>query len=233
MNKTSVALVALPWQPFDHLSIQLGTLTASLRKVGRDVTAFHYYRDFVEYLSKNSWSELHQNSRGEAVFAALLFSDRQSQIKNQIGEMIGDLSFEKIIGIADQYLADIINHQDWGRYVLIGFSVSHEQLMASLELAKRLKHFFPEISIAFGGSLINKSTATGLLELFPQIDFAVFGEGEKTLIELVEALSMEGNKPLEDVNGIVFRKNKKILVIRSDLYCTILMNFLTLILLTT
>jgi len=56
-----------------------------------------------------------------------------------------------------------------------------------------------------GGALITTESKLMFESLKP--DFAVLGEGEVTIIELLKAI--EKNKPLEKVDGIIYWKNKK------------------------
>jgi len=65
---------------------------------------------------------------------------------------------------------------------------------------KRIKH--ENVEIIVGGSII-----TPMPELFMQnnrADIGVIGEGDRTVVEVVECLEKGGN--LEDVNGIIFRR---------------------------
>jgi radical SAM superfamily enzyme YgiQ (UPF0313 family) len=69
---------------------------------------------------------------------------------------------------------------------------------------KRIKH--ENIKIIVGGSII-----TPMPELFMQnnrADIGVIGEGERTVVEVVECL--EKGRSLEDVNGIIFRRGDRL-----------------------
>ena len=45
---------------------------------------------------------------------------------------------------------------------------------------------------------------------FPEIDFIVRSEGEQTFLELANTLSGINSKPLEEIHGLIFRKNSRI-----------------------
>ena len=65
---------------------------------------------------------------------------------------------------------------------------------------KRIKH--ENVKIIVGGSII-----TPMPELFMQnnmADVGVIGEGDSTVVEVIECLETDGS--LEDVNGIIFRR---------------------------
>jgi anaerobic magnesium-protoporphyrin IX monomethyl ester cyclase len=73
------------------------------------------------------------------------------------------------------------------------------------QLAKKIN---PEITTVIGGihfSALSEET----LATYPEIDYVVRGEGEQTLLELVQALS--GQLPLAQVNGLTYRDGRKIL----------------------
>lgn len=78
-------------------------------------------------------------------------------------------------------------------------------VLRALEAAKNVN---PEIKTVVGGQHFT-ATAETSLQAFPEMDFVVRGEGERTLSDLVRALS--GAKSLTDVNGISFRHNGQII----------------------
>ncbi|MBE0429578.1 MAG: radical SAM protein [Thermoleophilia bacterium] len=85
---------------------------------------------------------------------------------------------------------------------LIGMSVYSIGANRAIENAKHLKSRF-DIPIVAGGPHI--IVYPDDLAEFDFFDFLVTGEGEKTLVELVEAL--EGKRGLADVKGIYYRDN--------------------------
>jgi anaerobic magnesium-protoporphyrin IX monomethyl ester cyclase len=79
------------------------------------------------------------------------------------------------------------------------------------ELIAYLKQQFPQAILVVGGE-----HATAAYELcFSQsaIDFLVRGEGEDTIVELMEALELK--KPVSEVNGIVFKSEGKLEITAS------------------
>lgn len=210
MKQTRLALAALPWHPFDYLSLQLGTLTAYLRRAGYQVDALHYYRDFGTYLPYRVFSALHQGSQGEALFAALLFPERREAIARQVNPALppGE-DFNAVLAAAGRYLDDLAAHRDWRQYAAVGFTLSHEQLMASMGLARRIKALSPQTLVFVGGALVLPSEAPGLLRAFPEIDFAVCGEGEDTLTDVAERLSA-GDDDWAAVPGLAYRREGEV-----------------------
>lgn len=205
MSRPEIALVALPWHPFDYLSLQLGALAAYVRRDGLMVDSLHYYRDFVAYVPYEVFSALHQASQGEALFAALLYPERSEVIARKVRPALpAGVRFEAVLAAAERYLDDIAAHRDWSAYKAVGFTLTHEQLSASIGLARRIKIRSPATRVFVGGALVLPSQTGGLLQAFPEIDFAVCGEGEATLRDLVAAIT-SGATDLSAVRGLILR----------------------------
>jgi radical SAM superfamily enzyme YgiQ (UPF0313 family) len=71
-------------------------------------------------------------------------------------------------------------------------------------IAQKIKEALPDTVIIVGGPHIS-SMGGETMERFPQFDYAVIGEGEKTLVDLLRAL--ERGRPLFLVPGILYREN--------------------------
>jgi radical SAM superfamily enzyme YgiQ (UPF0313 family) len=85
---------------------------------------------------------------------------------------------------------------------LLGVSLFTNHLPQALPLLAELKRLLPELVTLVGGA--HPSSAYGnLLELYPEIDIAVIGEGEYALLEVIECL--ENHRSLETVQGISYR----------------------------
>jgi tRNA A37 methylthiotransferase MiaB len=103
--------------------------------------------------------------------------------------------------VIEKWLAEI----DIVTNTIVGFSVSSPQLLGSLLLAKQFKSRNPSIKIVFGGSFAGmRAVGVPLLQSFPFLDVVVFGEGEKTLLELVGTWQRDEEPLLSNVPGIAF-----------------------------
>jgi len=76
-----------------------------------------------------------------------------------------------------------------------------------LEGARILKEEFGNIVLIVGGPHMDLY-AHETMERFRFIDYGVIGEGEETIEELLSAL--DGRRPVEQVNGLVFLKDGRI-----------------------
>lgn len=83
------------------------------------------------------------------------------------------------------------------------------QIDSTVEVAKIAKNIDPDIVTVVGGNHASAFPMT-LLELANYIDIVCMGEGEHRLLEIINAL--QGEIILEDVLGIAFRRDGKIVV---------------------
>jgi anaerobic magnesium-protoporphyrin IX monomethyl ester cyclase len=92
---------------------------------------------------------------------------------------------------------------------IIGISAASALFGSASKVANYIKEIDQDLTCIIGGP---HATA------FPQdclekgFDIAVIGEGERTIIDLLNAI--EKNKPLQDVAGIVFRKSDNLIYTR-------------------
>jgi len=100
---------------------------------------------------------------------------------------------------------------DWLKKVnpdVLGFSVLGANLPTANAIAKEAKAWNPNLPIIYGGYLPT-FCAPEILKNYEYVDFCVRGEGEQTIIELLDAL--ETNKPVSEILGISYRSNGKLL----------------------
>ena len=85
---------------------------------------------------------------------------------------------------------------------LFGITVKTHEVNLVHEIAKRLKAIIPTARVVVGGSHITALPDRTMGE-FPAFDYAVVGEGERTLVELVHALDNDGD--LREIDGLIYR----------------------------
>lgn len=102
----------------------------------------------------------------------------------------------------EQYIPKLSNFE------FIGFTTTCVTMKNVARLVDVVRSNFPNSYIACGGHMATFS-GRELLEKYPNIDFAIQGEGEITFLELVEAL--ETKKDLSKVLGIVYRSGNEII----------------------
>lgn len=119
----------------------------------------------------------------------------------------------KEVKILDAYALDM-KIDDVMEYIrndnpdIVGISVTTPTLHRSISISEKIKQTFPDLKLVLGGvhiSLFQKE----ILRDYPFIDFAIFGEGEYTMLELVKHL--ENGDSLSNVDGLIFRESGKII----------------------
>lgn len=92
---------------------------------------------------------------------------------------------------------------------IVGFSILNANRWGGIEIARIAKTITPAVRIVFGGV-----AATFLwkhfLRHFPEIDYVVIGEGERSFLQLVQRIERSDFRSMENIDGIAFRKGKKI-----------------------
>lgn len=115
---------------------------------------------------------------------------------------------QKNVTLVDSTFSTI---SDWRKQVLTeqpGIVAFYTNLMTKVEVLRQLqflKSVLPHTTFIVGGPDVTYNKENYLDAGF---DFVVFGEGEQTMLELVETLESKGN--LSDVPGISFMKDGKL-----------------------
>jgi radical SAM superfamily enzyme YgiQ (UPF0313 family) len=103
----------------------------------------------------------------------------------------------------EQTLEEIRKH----RPDVVGLTAVTPSIVKTASLASTIKAVYPSIPIVVGGphfTAVPEETLTA----YPAFDYGVTGEGEHTIVDLVEALS--ANTIPSHVPGVAFRKNGKV-----------------------
>ena len=98
---------------------------------------------------------------------------------------------------SDALIRDYLQHH---RPRFIGFSCTTSTFLDGIRLAEAARVVLPEIKVVFGGVHVS-ALKEKMLARFPVIDFAVVGEGEETLRELLASPAGER----DTVEGLVLR----------------------------
>jgi anaerobic magnesium-protoporphyrin IX monomethyl ester cyclase len=91
---------------------------------------------------------------------------------------------------------------------VMGFSVLSATFPTANAIAQKVKEWNPNLPIIYGG-IMATFCAREILEHCDFVDIIVRGEGEVTLVELLEKL--ERGQSISDVIGISYRENEKII----------------------
>jgi ribosomal peptide maturation radical SAM protein 1 len=210
-----VGLVSLPWMSPALPSIQLATLASALRRQGVASEVHELYVDFAARIGLNLYNYL-GNLLGflpEWVFSRHYYAaesgdDLRSMLEQQpLAELpwpeLADSLLEALDPVTRSYLDDMLAEVEWGRYAVLGFSLTISQLGASMAFARLVKLEYPSTNIVFGGSQCAGEMGRAILRICPYVDVVVQVEGELAFPELVAVLSR--GETCADVAGISYR----------------------------
>jgi len=88
----------------------------------------------------------------------------------------------------------------------IGFSTTTSSFLDGVRLAIRAREVHPRVKIVFGGVHMS-ALREQLLRDYPVIDYGVVGEGEQTLLELMNRT----DHPLNQIEGLIYRENGEVI----------------------
>ncbi|MBI3893195.1 MAG: cobalamin B12-binding domain-containing protein [Candidatus Wallbacteria bacterium] len=110
-----------------------------------------------------------------------------------------DLVFRMTLAVVDRFIEDVIA----SHATTVGFSLNYRNVEFGNKVARRLKERAPGLNILFGGPESFAQHRLGYLHR-NEADIFVIGEGEHTLVDVLQALR-EG-RSLEGMPGVVIRK---------------------------
>jgi ribosomal peptide maturation radical SAM protein 1 len=141
--------------------------------------------------------------------ANLSLAERE-QLAQGAGEQppaVPALDFDKLVETLRTFLDDVFAAVRWEDYKVLGFTTSHQQLIPTVLLARRIKERLPDVPIVIGGALMTQDVPASVLRLFECFDVVVEGEGEQTCADLMAVLTgRDPGRTPADVAGIVWRR---------------------------
>lgn len=154
----------------------------------------------------------------------LVASDRYGKALGKVGTISEPLSLAYLAAAIKEKRNDEVtildacalnyNSQDLEEYLkkdkwdIIGLTILTPMYQKALEAIEIIKKIDQKVKIIVGGphpTIFPEET----LKHNPNIDFAIYGEGEITIVELLDAL--EKNTPFNEIKGLVYRKGKEII----------------------
>jgi len=107
------------------------------------------------------------------------------------------------------FIEQCLNTIKWNDYSIIGFTSQFAQHVASLAMAKRIKEYWSDKIIAFGGSNCEGIMGEALLRVFPFVDWVFNGQADLSFPQAV--IHWFVDKTLKDIPGVTYRHNDKII----------------------
>jgi len=207
-----MALLSTPWPLFNRPSIQLGALKAFVEKELPHVAVdtHHVYLNVAAALGYDLYGPISESTwLSESCYAALLYPERQDTLarfwRRRSAGAVKE-PFDEICRILKKVSDQILGDIHWHTYVLLGLTISLNQLTSALYFIQQIKRRRPDLKIVAGGSACSGDMGRSLLEVFPDIDFVISGEGEKPLVHVLKCLiESRGSDSPEPMAGLFSR----------------------------
>jgi ribosomal peptide maturation radical SAM protein 1 len=201
----------MPWAIFNRPSIQLGCLKSYLQAHEEEiiVDTLHPYLEAAAVIGFDRYRILSENSwAAESLYCSILFPEQRPAAQKVFSSNLDRAAarelppFDILADRLDCQLDRWLDGHDFSSCSLAGFSICFSQLPASLLAAERLKERYPDLPVVFGGSICTPALANPLLNVFPQVDFVIAGEGEQALLSLCRFIDGRAEWP----EGRIFRR---------------------------
>ncbi len=211
-----IALLSPPWPLYTRPSIQLGALKAIIRSRFPRVAvqAHHAYLTIAAAIGYARYHGISERTwLAETVYGALLHPEQQPGMARLFrreaagNRLLHRTDFAQLVSQVQAATEAWLAAVDWRPFRMVGVSSVLCQLTAGLYFIRRLRELHPDLTIVAGGAAFNHQSAAAALELFPEIDAVVCGEGELPLCHLVQHHIVEG-RPITAIppaRGIVRR----------------------------
>ncbi len=211
-----IALISTPWPLFNRPSIQLGALKAFVRNrlPQVQVDAYHIYLSVAELLGYDLYGQISEKTwLSEAPYAALLFPERRETIarfwrsQSSSRSLSQNWGFHETLDKLEDASQGILSHINWQDYGLVGLSICYGQLTSALYFIRHMKQAAPDLKVVVGGSACAGDLGLSLLDLFPEIDYVISGEGELPLVHLIKGLVHSDGKGKADTTPGLLDRN--------------------------
>jgi ribosomal peptide maturation radical SAM protein 1 len=195
-----VALVNVPFAYADRPSIQCGVLKSALTAAGHDVNVYYLNLLTAAEIGADTYSSLAavrtDQFVGEWLFTAAAFGSNGNEEDyraacpglDETCDFLG-IDFVELCRLRSSVMPRLVDRWareiDWGRYAVVGFTSTFEQNVAALALARRVKAAHPDVRVVFGGANFDGGMGLEFARVFPWIDYAVVGEGDRVFPALV------------------------------------------------
>ncbi|HVM02225.1 MAG TPA: RiPP maturation radical SAM C-methyltransferase, partial [Acidimicrobiales bacterium] len=213
-----VLLVSMPFGALERPSLGLGLLAARLAGDGVDCDTRYLGFTFAEFAGVAEYLWVagglpYTAFAGDWAFTASLYGPRPDADASYVDEVLrGEWGLDddavrrllRLRAYCEPFLDHCLGAVPWARYGVVGFTSTFEQNIASLALARRVKHAHPGVTVVFGGANWEGSMGEELHRRFPFVDVVCSGEADESFPALVGALAA-GRRDLGAIPGLVWR----------------------------
>jgi ribosomal peptide maturation radical SAM protein 1 len=214
-----VALVSMPTMSTRFPSFQLALLKPILEQAGFEVRPMSLFLGFAERLGpalNEALADVYPCMVGEWIWSAAAFGpvgaddeyfrvyeSNLRAICDRAGCTLADLQRVRDVDTVE-FLDEVVEQVDWASFGVIGLSVTFQQMVASLALAKALKARYPELPVVLGGAAFEDDIALEVMTRNPEVDLVHCGDADVSLPELVSRLY--AGSSLQGLRGVMRRE---------------------------
>ncbi len=212
-----VLLVVMPWSNPTLPSLALGLLKSILERDGIGCDTLHGNVLGYRLLDRNgSYDLLSTEMASELIFTPLYFGTDRRETAAGLACALTDSAvaagktpayYLELMDRAEAFINALFAATDWEQYDIIGFSLTFQETLASLCLARKIKELDPHKRIIFGGAACDGEMGLEMVRAFPEVDYAVVGEADATVTEIVRAIRSHRDTgvPAYPMPGLVYR----------------------------
>jgi ribosomal peptide maturation radical SAM protein 1 len=219
MDKKKVALIAsMPWPTYNMPSIQIGVLKAFVETNGHTCIGAHWFLEIYKFLGHDLYTSISSNFLivGEAIYSGLYFVHRRKVIvesNSLLNKILKDnpLFFNTLEKKHDE----ILSKYNWDIIDIVGFTLNFSQTMPSIYMADKIKKLNPNVKVIIGGAEGTSEMGASLIKEFDILDFACNGEGEKTLLNLLNS-DLNDLKSFRNVAGLIYKDKNEVRINSSS-----------------
>ncbi len=196
-----ILLVSTPFILHDMPPAGIGALKAILNQNNYKTDVCHLSLHLESIIGESAYFYLTDNPwSAEFVYSACLFTQKKrvAKLKHIFKQRLKNnddycfpkkfQNFDRLIKEIKSFNKIVENSIFKQKYDVVGFSINGNQLLASIYFAQKYKAQHPDTKIILGGDACLGEVGKSYLSAFPWIDYVVHGEGEKTLLKILNRL---------------------------------------------
>lgn len=224
-----VILVNMPFANLAWPNLGISALKASALRYGIPCEIAYLNYDLAELIGEEDYQWIADCFAfalgGERLFAEYYFGDRlpaaelyYRQVLQRADCEFGDDDFKayrRIAKFVPPFLDRCLQAVPWEECAVVGFSVTFQQTLASLCLARELKARHPKMSVLFGGAACEGEMGKQLMAEFSEIDIVFTGEADLTFPPVVAQVLADG-RCLQPPPGVLVRDHPRFAVWRAE-----------------
>lgn len=217
-----VFLVNMPFANLAWPNLGISALKASALRHGIPCEIAYLNYDFAELIGDEDYQWIADCFAfalgGERLFAEYYFGDRlpaaelyYREVLQRADREFGDddyAAYRRIAKFVGPFLDRCLQALPWQECAVVGFSVTFQQTLASLCLARELKARHPNIRVLFGGAACEGEMGEQLMAEFSEIDVLFTGEADLTFPPVVAELLADG-RCLQPPPGVLVRNHRR------------------------